>query len=79
MVQQHNETHAQTGEHNEGDYMSISQAAAQLGLTQSAIRQGVRSGKVHSVTHKWGMRVLKSDVEKLKETAPAASNKPIVH
>ncbi len=79
MVQQHSETHAQTGEQNDGDYMSISQAAAQLGLTQSAIRQGVRSGKVQSVTHKWGMRVLKSDVEKLKETAPAASNKPIVH
>jgi hypothetical protein len=79
MEKQHNETQMHGGEYNEGDYLSISQAAAQLGLTQSAIRQGVRTGKVHSLTHKWGTRVRRSDVEKLKETAPAASNKPIVH
>lgn len=76
---QHQQEGTQGTMDNEGDYLSISQAAAQLGITQSAIRQGVRTGKVKAVTHKWGTRVLRSDVEKLKETAPAASSKPIVH
>jgi excisionase family DNA binding protein len=78
-VAQHHEETQGGADYNEGDYLSISQAAAQLGITQSAIRQGVRTGKVKAVSHKWGTRVSRADVEKLKETAPAASNKPIVH
>lgn len=50
----------------ESDYQSISAAAKQYGISQSVIRQGMRSGKVQSVNHKWGTRVLSSDVEQLK-------------
>lgn len=79
MEHQHEDTQAGVMAENDGEYMSISQAAAQLGITQSAIRQAVRTGKVKSVQHKWGSRVLRSDVEKLRETLPPASTKPIVH
>ncbi len=79
MEQQHTDTQSRGAEYNEGDYLSISAASAELGITQSAIRQGIRTGKVRTAAHKWGTRVLRTDVAKLKETAPAASTKPIIH
>jgi len=49
-----------------GDYISITQAGTEFGLNNSIIRAAIRRGTVRSMPHPWGVRVLRSDVAKLK-------------
>ena len=49
-----------------GDYISVAQASAEFGLNKSLIRTAIRRGEVQSMPHPWGMRVLRSEIAKLK-------------
>ncbi len=68
------EANSNTDYQEDADFMSISAAAKEFGISQSVIRQGMRTGKVNSQNHKWGTRVHRGDVEKLKESRAHMGN-----
>lgn len=49
------------------EYMSVADASKEFGLNKSMIRAAIQKGTVQTVSHPWGMRVLRSDVARLKE------------
>lgn len=50
------------------EYMSVNQAAYEIGVDPGVIRRAMKAGKVKTKNHPWGTRVLLSDVEKLKRS-----------
>lgn len=54
------------------EYMSVNQAAAALGVDAGVIRRAMKEGRVRVKSHPWGVRVLVSDVAKLRRASSSA-------
>lgn len=56
------------------EYVSVSQASEEFGLNKSMIRTAIKRGEVHSQNHPWGIRILRSDVARLKDERDRLDN-----